>query len=214
MVPDRQARKARITAERKQQILDAALVVFSAKGFAMATTAEIARTAVIAEGTIYNYFPSKRELFVAVIKNFVITTPLLELIDNIPKGNIDVVFKNILQNRFDLMNSVHVSRMPSLIGEVQRDPELKALWTEQFVQPFLARMETVYRFMTASGKFRRLEPVVAVRAVGGMILGFIMLKIMEGEASPLNRLSRDDVAEGIVNLILHGLLIDDTEEKK
>ncbi len=214
MVPTRQERKEKIATQRRQQILDAAQDVFIKAGFASARTAEIARAAGVAEGTIYNYFPSKRELFIAVIKNFIITMPLLELIDKMPKGNIEVVFKSILQNRFELAESEPVSQMPSLIGEIQRDPELKALWIEQFIQPFLSRMEVVYRFMADSGKFRRLEPVIAVRTVGGMILGFIMLKIMEGEASPLNRLSRDEVAEGVVNLMFHGLLNDSQEEGK
>jgi len=43
--PTRQERNENITIMRKQQILDAALVVFSEKGFAMATTSEIARAA-------------------------------------------------------------------------------------------------------------------------------------------------------------------------
>ena len=45
MVPTRKERKESITKMRKQQILDAALKVFSRKSFAEATTAEIAREA-------------------------------------------------------------------------------------------------------------------------------------------------------------------------
>ncbi|OGO01924.1 MAG: hypothetical protein A2Y90_06095 [Chloroflexi bacterium RBG_13_52_12] len=103
--------------------------------------------------------------------------------------------------------------MPSLIGEVQRDPELKALWLEEFLQPFLSRMEMVYRLMNASGKVRCLEPAVAVRAVGGMIFGFLMLRIMEGESSPLDKLPQEKVAEDIVDFVLHGML-NDAERKK
>jgi AcrR family transcriptional regulator len=212
MVPTRQERKAKIAAERRQQILDAALDVFTRQGFASATTAEIARTAGVAEGTIYNYFPSKRELFVDVIKNFIITMPLLELIDKIPKGKIDDIFKSILMNRFDLIQDMSAFQIPSLMAEIQRDPELRVIWRKQFIQPFLSRMEAVYRFMAASDKFRRIEPVVAVRTVGGMILGFLILKIMEGEASPLNKLSREKVIDEIASLLLHGLLTDIPEQ--
>ena len=86
MAPTRQERKEQTIRLRRQQIIDAAFKVFSEKGFATATTAKIAKEAGIAEGTIYNYFPSKRELFIAVIKNSVITIPLLELIDKLPRG--------------------------------------------------------------------------------------------------------------------------------
>jgi AcrR family transcriptional regulator len=203
---DRESRRKKNTAQRREQILKAAMEVFSKKGYAAATIPEIAAAAGLAAGTIYLYFPSKRELFIAVIKNFIITTPLLNLINKIPQGNIDAVFKKILLNRFDLIKSTTMSRIPSLIGEVQRDPELKALWAKQFIQPFLARMETGYRFMVDTNKFRRMEPAVAARAVGGMILGFLMLRIMEGDASPLERLPQDKVTDDMANLVLHGLL--------
>lgn len=210
---DKESRKKKITARRQEQILKAAMEVFSRKGYAAATIPEIAAAAGLAAGTIYLYYPSKRELFIAVIKNLIITTPLLDLIDKIPKENIAVIFKHILQDRFDLIKNKTVSRMPSLMGEVQRDPELKALWLEQFLRPFLSRIEAGYRAMTASGKFRRLEPAVAVRAVGGMFLGFLLLKIMEGDTSPLKHLPQEKVADDMVDFVLHGLLVD-TDRKK
>ncbi len=39
-----------------------------------------------------------------------------------------------------------------------------------------------------------------------MILGFLILKIMQGDASPLNRLPRDEVIDSMIDLLLHGLL--------
>jgi len=210
---DKKSRRKQVTEKRRGQILKAAMEIFSKKCYAAATIPEIARAAGISAGTIYIYYPSKRELFIAVIKYFSITVPLLKLLDKIPEADIAVTFKRILQNRFDLIKSEMVSRIPSLMGEIQRDPELKALWAEQFLQPFLTRMEGVYRALAASGKFRRLEPAVAVRAVGGMLFGFLMLKIMEGESSPLNRLSQAKVADDMADFVLHGLL-KDAEEKK
>jgi AcrR family transcriptional regulator len=193
---------------RQERILKAALEVFSRKGYAAATIPEIARAAGVATGTIYIYYPSKRELFIAVIQNFIITVPLLDLIDKIPEADIAVTFRQILKNRLGLIESQPVARIPSLMGDIQRDPELKTLWAEQFLQPFFARVEGVYRAMMASGKFRRIEPSIATRAIGGMILGFLMLKLMEGESSPLNRLPQDEVADALADFVAHGLMND------
>jgi AcrR family transcriptional regulator len=44
-------------------LLDAAVRVFSQRGYARATTREIAETAGVAEGTIYRHFADKQELF-------------------------------------------------------------------------------------------------------------------------------------------------------
>ena len=54
--------------ERRRQILDAAVDVFARLGFASAGTADIARAAGIGEPTIYRYFPSKREVYIAAIR--------------------------------------------------------------------------------------------------------------------------------------------------
>ena len=210
MAPTRQEKKEETTKMRREQILDAAMEVFSRKGFAMATTAEIAREAGIAEGTIYNYFPSKRELFIAVIKNFVITVPLLELIDRLPQGDIGATFGHIMQNRFKLIESKNISRMPALMAEVIRDTELKELWTTKFLQPFLSKMEGIYENLMTTGKFRTIEPPILVRGIGGMFLGFLIIKIIEGEASPLNRMPQEKVIAAMSELILHGLVNDGT----
>ncbi|MHB8104035.1 MAG: TetR/AcrR family transcriptional regulator [Dehalococcoidales bacterium] len=208
------SRKKQITKKRRQEIMKAALEVFTQKGYAAATIPEIARAAGIAAGTIYLYYPSKRELFVAVIKDSIITAPLLNLIDKIPKGDIAKVLKNILQDRLDLIKNELFTRMPALMGEVSRDPEIKELWLKEFLHPFLGRIEMGYRMMGATGKFRRFEPAVAVRAVGGMIFGFMMLRVIEGNTSPLNKIEQDKIADDIVNLLLHGLLKESKEDEK
>ena len=205
MSTEKSKRKER-TETRRKQILKAALEVFTQKGYSAATVPEIAQAAGVAAGTIYLYYPSKRELFVAVVKDLIITTPLLKLIDKMPQGDIDVVFRDILKDRLDLIKNPIFYRMPPLMGEVLRDSELKDLWLKDFLQPFLGRIEAGYRMMSELGRFRKLEPTVAVRAVGGMIIGFLMLRVVEGKTSPLNKVEQEKIVDDIVNLLLHGLL--------
>jgi AcrR family transcriptional regulator len=212
---DRESRKKQITERRREQILKAAAEVFTRKGYA-ATVPEIAGLAGVAVGTIYNYYPSKRELFIAVIREFIITVPLLDLIEKIPKADIDVTFRQILYNRFNLIENEPISRFPSLMGEIQRDPELKKLWAEQFLRPFFMKMEGVFRAMMASGRFRPMDPAIATHIIGGLMLGFLMLNIMEGESSLLNRLPREEVAEALADFVGRGLMTDtgETENQK
>ena len=213
---DKKTRKKIITGQKRAQILKAAGEIFTRKGFEAATIPEIARAARVAAGTIYLYFPNKRELFIAMVKDTIITAPLLNLIGKIPTGNFEDVFKNIILERFGLVKNQGetMARMPRLIGEIQRDPELKALWLKDFLQPFLARMEMAYRMLNTSGKARRVKPAVVVRMIGGMIFGFMMLKMLEGEKSPLNKMSQEEIAGEIVNFVLHGLMNDTDKVKK
>lgn len=53
---------------RTGEILAAARSVFARHGFASATVDEIAETAGVAKGTVYLYFPSKRDLFLATLR--------------------------------------------------------------------------------------------------------------------------------------------------
>ncbi len=55
-------RKQREKEQRRKEIMDAARVVFSAKGFNRATMEEIATEAELSPGTLYLYFKNKEEL--------------------------------------------------------------------------------------------------------------------------------------------------------
>ncbi len=54
-------------AARREEILEAALQLFSEQGFAATTTKEIAQRAGIREGLLYHYFPSKLGILHAVV---------------------------------------------------------------------------------------------------------------------------------------------------
>ena len=55
-------RRARRKASTKARIVAAALALFRARGFERTTTSAIARKAGIAEGTVFNYFPTKDDI--------------------------------------------------------------------------------------------------------------------------------------------------------
>jgi hypothetical protein len=99
-----------------------------------------------------------------------------------------------------------VFRMPMLMADVMREPELKEQWVKEFLQPLLEKMEGVFRYLGMQGKYRDLEPSVAVRVVGGMILGFLLLKVLEGDLSPLKKLPEEQVQRTFAGVLLRGVL--------
>lgn len=62
------ATRFRLEEERVTEILDIATEVFMAEGFTAASTNEIARRANASKGTFYARFPSKEQLFIAVME--------------------------------------------------------------------------------------------------------------------------------------------------
>ncbi|MGE5673355.1 MAG: TetR/AcrR family transcriptional regulator [Mycobacterium leprae] len=61
--------------ERKRQICDAAITVFANRSYGTATTTEVAQQAGVSQATVFKYFATKRELFLAVLS---LTTDLVE----------------------------------------------------------------------------------------------------------------------------------------
>jgi AcrR family transcriptional regulator len=201
---DRESRKKQITAKRRQQILDAALDLFSKQGYAASTMPEIARAAGLAAGTIYIYFPSKRELFVSVIERLMVA-PMLNIFKNETGDNFQKTLKIALNERLSILQSVLLTKLLSLIGEIQRDAELRAIFMEKLIGPFLARMEELYRARIEAGEFRPMEPAITVRLVGGMMLGMNLLKSIEGDISPLSRLPPGQIIDEMINFVFFGL---------
>jgi AcrR family transcriptional regulator len=60
--PKRAGQRERNKAATRQRIVDAALALFSTKGFEATSTKQIAKRARIAEGTVFNYFETKEDI--------------------------------------------------------------------------------------------------------------------------------------------------------
>src|SRR5438093_10868471 len=56
--------------DRREQLLDAALAVFSAEGYSSAKVSDIVGRAGVAQGTFYLYFRSKQEVVLALFERF------------------------------------------------------------------------------------------------------------------------------------------------
>ena len=56
-------------AQRRAAILDAAIELFASRGFRGVTTREIAAAVGVTEPVLYQHFPSKRDLYTAIIES-------------------------------------------------------------------------------------------------------------------------------------------------
>lgn len=81
------ARKSKEEAEKtRQAVIDAALDVFSEKGYAKATFDEIAARAGFTKGAVYWYFRNKADLVAALISEYM-ERKRIELMPDIPEGD-------------------------------------------------------------------------------------------------------------------------------
>ncbi len=199
----REDRKKQITSQRQEQILGAALHVFSRRGFDGATIPDIAGEAGVAVGTIYNYYQNKRELLVAAIARFIIE-PFTDVIKRPHLGGDAAYISAIMENRLNL-GLENVERFLPMLSDIQRDPELRRSYTRQVLKPIFGMMETYMVAKIKEGSFRDVNPSVVTRAIGGMVLGFMLLYRMEGDSSPVHGVNRKQLADELTELVLKGL---------
>ena len=200
----REAKKKITTRRRQQQILDAALVQFSKKGFDQATTAEIAQTAGIAEGTIYNYYPSKYDLLVALVSRYLDVEHILGLLETALDSSDTDIIHSIIKERLDVVFNNFESLM-FLMPEIQRNPELRTLYAEQVLQPKLVALSRYFDSGISSGIFRRFDSDVVGRVLLATVIGLSTLYRLEGKTNLMSNIPYQDIIDETANLFLKGI---------
>ena len=74
------------SAERRQSIIDAAVLLFARKGFAGTTTRQIAEAAGVSEALVFKYFASKTALYAAMFDGCEEVNPSLQRLQQLPAG--------------------------------------------------------------------------------------------------------------------------------
>ena len=111
-------RRERNKQEKRERIVAAARTLFSRRGFAATTTAQIAERAEIGAGTLFLYFASKDELLVAIFR---------EQMDAVVRGALAT-----LPKRGSLLDElVHV--YGAMIEFHERDPELARSFVKEML---------------------------------------------------------------------------------
>ena len=201
--PKFQRRKA----DRPDEIIAAALDIFAEKGFAAARLDDIAARAGVSKGALYLYFPTKQDIFRAVVEQGV--APNLDIVRaGLAAPTED--FANLLRGLMKALPSVIATTstggiVKMVIGESRNFPELAQAWHDKLVQPVLAAMTDAIAAAQARGELRAGDPrLYAVSLVAPMLVGVIWRETFTPVgAEPIDIAS---LAEQHVELWLRGVL--------
>lgn len=142
---------------KRQQILEGAQNVFLRMGFDAASMNDITREAGVSKGTIYVYFNSKEDLFVALCEHYR-HTMFSSLIDTLDRGFSSrhelVEFGVALVTLITSSTAVRAQRI--IIGVSERKPELAARFYERGPKRSLVVMAEYMDKMIKAGE---IEPV-------------------------------------------------------
>lgn len=200
-----------VTEARRAQILEAAVDIFSQKGFDKATVKDVAQKAGVADGTIYNYFKNKTDLLTSMIADFSqigsFTTQAAEINKD---ASPEELIRFIVRNRLELMEK-HQTRIQAVLPQVITNTTLRKLFFRAIFQPAVSKIEEIWRDQADRGNIRDVSPEVLVRSTLGLFFGLAFVAHL---GDPLIRENTDDFLDQVIDLMLNGILpkTDSTDE--
>jgi AcrR family transcriptional regulator len=205
MMETRLSRREREKARQRQEMLEAALNLFSEKGYHSVTMHEIAAKAEFAIGTIYKFFRNKEDLYKALILEK--AGEFKDAIQEAIEDNTDEVEK--LKNFVKVKGEIFQAQIPVIRlyfsethGEsfsmlAGLDAEIRAMHGE-----FLKRLAEIFAEGIAKKRFRKIvDPYYLAVALDGITTSFLFLWLEAPEQHPYPK--DPDV---ILNILFKGLL--------
>jgi AcrR family transcriptional regulator len=202
MTTQRQRRKD----ARPMELLDAALELFVEKGFAAARADEVAQRAGVSKGTLYLYYPSKEELFKAVIVRN-LTSRIADTAQQVQawQGEMAPLLESLLVQWWQETYASPASGVfKILISEVRNFPEIAEYYVQQVIEPGSALIGGIIARGVASGEFRAVDVESAVHS---LVLPMVMLCVHKHGLSACTQHQIDGqrfIAEH-VDLVVRGL---------
>ncbi|MBI3084543.1 MAG: TetR/AcrR family transcriptional regulator [candidate division NC10 bacterium] len=187
--------------ERRQAILDAAMKVFAQRGYAAATIRAIAREANIAQGTIYLYFPSKRDILLALYRSMILES-LEEIMARPEKGDDEAFLRSLVVDRI-LRFRQNAQAVRFAFTELPFHDELREKFYREIALEQLGRIQAFLKDRIAHGKFRPLRAEIAARAFQGMYVICALAEIVYQDPE-VARFTPEEIADEVVRLFLRG----------
>ena len=167
--------------QTRQQIFEAARGLFEKKGFDRVSVAEIARAADVSEVTVFNYFPTKEDLFYGGMEFF--EEELIESVRSRPKGDSAVkAFRRRLLVGADRLESKPTAEAILKAAQlVSASPSLVARERE-IVERFTARLAELLAQETGADA-EDVEPLTvasALMATHRALVGYVRRRVLAG----------------------------------
>lgn len=193
---------------REEEILEAAVKIFSDKGYSAATTSEIAREAGVAEGTIFRYFKTKKEILtkvmiklIAVIGEKIMSERLTEIFQNNKDKNEKEILKLLLKDRLSVALK-YFDMLKVVMTEVQYHEDLKEAFINNIVIKGKDIVSEYFKEGIEKGIFKDIDINVAIRS----ILGMMGIYIIQRQFMPdIITLEDDKQLDIMIDIFLYGI---------
>jgi AcrR family transcriptional regulator len=196
------------SADRREQILDVATGLFAQQGFQGTTTKLIAEKSGVTEALIFRHFPSKEELYWAVIQRKIdCAAPVERLQENLDAGGDDLevlsrVAFEVLERR---AKDQTLSRL--LLYSALEKHELSERFFRNYIANYFEVMARFVREGMSSGRFRKVDPLLAARGFLGMVVYHSWIQELY-RGKEIQDFDLHNVSRTLAEIWLHGVQAD------
>ena len=204
-VPSRQVEPA--ACARRDEILDAATALFAERGYAGTDTQSLADVLQVGKGTIYRYFPSKRELFLATVDR--VMRRLRAEVDASTVGVEDPLDRIAQAVRTYLaFFAEHPEFVELLIQERAYFKDRKKPTYFEHREQNVQRWRELFRSLIAEGRVRDVPVERITDVLTNSVYGTMFTNYFTGPSKPFEEQARD-----ILDILYHGVL-SETERRR
>lgn len=165
---------------RRNLILDAAIVVIAENGFQRTTIKQIAQTAEIADGTIYNYFKNKDAIMLGIVSRLTeAESRELHFAEAQQIGFAEFVNHYVTHRMNEVDAGYQV--LKAIMPETMTNPELSRMVNEQIYAPGFAVAEQYFQHLMDQGEIEKADPAAMARLFASPLLGLLFLRLLGDE---------------------------------
>lgn len=202
-------RRARRKEARPGELLDAALQLFVEKGFASTRVEEVAARAGVSKGTLFLYFPSKEELFKAVVREN-IAGRFTEWNEELQQfsGDSAALVRYCMHSWWERIGNSAASGITKLVmSEAGMFPEIAAFYQQEVIAPGHDLLRRILQRGIDRGEFRPLQLEHAVYSLIAPMIFLLMWKhSMAPCCPPSGQIDPIGFLDSQVDLLLNGML--------
>ena len=197
------ARKRMKAEERRGHIADVATKLFAKHGFSGVTTRQIAQAAKVNEALLYKHFPNKEKLYTEIIKR-----KLEEQGDFLDprmlEGDDDERIIRYIVETFIQSIGKEKAFMRLMLFSGLEDHRLSTEFLERRIGQVMPHIAKYFGRRVASGAFRKIDPRIAMRALIGMVLHYLLtLEIFKMPEAM--RVTEEEAIDGFGRVFLEGV---------
>ena len=183
---DGPARRGRRKEARPGELLDAELDLFVEKGFAATRSEEVAARAGVSKGTLFLYFPSKVELFKAVVREN-ISGRFAEWNEEFEafEGSTADMVRYCMRVWWERIVATRASGITKLIiSEARNFPDIAAFYHREVIEPGTQLVRRMLERGVARGEFGAIDVDYTVFSIVAPMMYMTMMKHSLGACVP------------------------------